>query len=134
MKLTDNKGVDLVLDCVGGTYWQRNLDCLSIDGEWVLYGLMGGGSISGDLLAKILRKRIQLKASTLRTRSNNYKHKLMVDFEQKLLCHFITGKLKPVIDTVYDLNDIGKAHQRMESNLNIGKILLKVYENSNEEL
>lgn len=126
LKLTNNTGVDLVLDCVGASYWQKNIECLGTDGEWVLYGLMGGGSVNGDLLSKLLRKRIQLKTSTLRARSSDYKHELMMDFEKKLLGHFLTGNLKPVIDQVFSLDDIAQAHQRMESNLNFGKILLKV--------
>ena len=69
-KLTLNKGVDVVFDCVGGLYWQKNLDSLNTDGEWILYGTMGGGNVTGDILAKILRKRIHLKSSTLRTRSD----------------------------------------------------------------
>jgi len=131
LKLTNNSGVNLVLDCVGGSYWQKNLDCLSLDGEWILYGLMSGGSVNGDLLAKLMRKRIHLKTSTLRNRSSDYKHKLILDFEKILLGHFETGKLKPIIDQVFNLDDIALAHQRMESNLNFGKILLKV--NNDEE-
>lgn len=137
LKLTNNSGVDLVLDCVGANYWQKNLECLSLDGEWVLYGLMSGGSVNGDLLAKIMRKRIHLKTSTLRNRSSDYKNRLIIDFEKILLGEFITGNLKPIIDEVFNLNDIGLAHQRMESNLNFGKILLKVNydeENINNEL
>ena len=85
---------------------------------------MGGGSVNGDILAKIMRKHIQLKTSTLRTRSSDYKHRLMQDFEQKLMSHFKSGNLEPVIDRVYSLDDIGKAHQRMESNLNMGKLFV----------
>jgi tumor protein p53-inducible protein 3 len=98
----------------------------STDGEWILYGLMGGGSVNGDILAKIMRKRIHLKSSTLRARSSDYKKRLLIDFEQKLMNHFISGNLKPIIDQVFSLEDIAKAHQRMESNLNMGKILLQV--------
>ena len=73
MEITDNTGVDVVFDCVGGTYWQSNLDSLSMDGELILYGLLGGGTVNGDMLTKILRKRIHLKASTLRNRSAEVK-------------------------------------------------------------
>ena len=69
MEITGNTGVDVVFDCVGGTYWQTNLDSLRMDGELILYGLLGGGTVNGDILTKILRKRIHLKASTLRNRS-----------------------------------------------------------------
>ncbi len=67
-KLTDNKGVDVIFDCVGASYWQKNLASLSVDGEWILYGLMGGSAVNGDM-NPVLRKRIHLKASTLRART-----------------------------------------------------------------
>ena len=67
--LSNKRGVDVVFDCVGGTYWQKNTDSLAIDSEWILYGTMGGGNVTGDILSRIQRKRIQLKSSTLRTRT-----------------------------------------------------------------
>ena len=69
LKMTDNKGVDVIFDCVGASYWQKNVASLSLDGEWILYGLMGGSNVNGDILASILRKRIHLKGTTLRARS-----------------------------------------------------------------
>ena len=69
LELTEQRGVDLVFDCVGGEYWEKNLACLGVDGEWVLYGLLSGGRVEGDILARIMRKRIALKATTLRNRS-----------------------------------------------------------------
>ncbi len=68
-ELTGGRGVDVVFDCVGGSYWRQNLESLAVDGEWVLYGLMGGGSVDGDILKEMLRKRIHLKSTTLRARS-----------------------------------------------------------------
>jgi len=68
-ELTGDRGVDVVFDCVGGSYWRQNLESLAVDGEWVLYGLMGGGSVDGDILKEMLRKRIHLKSTTLRARS-----------------------------------------------------------------
>lgn len=69
LNMTENKGVDVVFDCIGGSYWERNSNCLGMDSEWVLYGSMGGNQVNGDILGRILRKRIQLKGTTLRTRS-----------------------------------------------------------------
>ncbi len=68
-ELTGNRGVDVVYDCVGGSYWKENMESLAMDGEWILYGLMGGGSVDGDILKGLQRKRIHLKSTTLRTRS-----------------------------------------------------------------
>jgi tumor protein p53-inducible protein 3 len=69
LNLTGNKGVDVIFDCVGAAYWEKNLDCLAMDGEWVLYGSMGGTNVNGNILGKLLRKRIHLKTTTLRARS-----------------------------------------------------------------
>jgi len=66
---TNNRGVDFLFDCVGSSYWQKNIDSLAIDGNWILYGTLSGGLVNGEILSKILRKRIQLRSSTLRTRS-----------------------------------------------------------------
>lgn len=63
-------GVDIILDCVGATHWEKNLQCLNTDGRWILYGLMGSGEIHGDFLTTLLRKRGNLLASTLRSRSS----------------------------------------------------------------
>lgn len=60
----------MILDCVGGSYWQENSDCIAMDGRWVLYGLMGGKDLNGDILGRILRKRIRIQGSTLRNRSD----------------------------------------------------------------
>jgi tumor protein p53-inducible protein 3 len=69
LNITQNKGVDLVFDCIGESYWEKNANSLGMDSEWIVYGLMGGPNVNGDLLGKILRKRIQIKGTTLRTRS-----------------------------------------------------------------
>ena len=70
----EGNGVQIILDCVGGSYWDENLKSFSVDARWILYGLLGGPSLpdgeSGrELLGKILRKRITLIGTTLRTRS-----------------------------------------------------------------
>jgi tumor protein p53-inducible protein 3 len=118
--------VDVIFDCVGPSYWLRNLEVLRMDGEWILYGLMGAGQVGPDLLARLLRKRIHLKSTTLRTRSNEYKQRLITEFGSKILGHFETGKLKVIIEAIFKMDDIQKAHEMMEANKNIGKILINV--------
>lgn len=132
LNMTENKGVDVVFDCVGGSYLPKNLECLNIDGELILYGLLGGGNVEGNILAQLLKKRIHVKSTTLRGRSIDYKHNLIRDFESKILKHFESKKIFPIIDHIYDLEDIQKAHARMESNQNIGKIILKVRTESDD--
>ena len=69
------KGVNIILDPVGASYWEKNVNSLTVDGRWVLYGLMGGAKIDGPLFGKFLMKRIQLLASTLRARSLDVSNK-----------------------------------------------------------
>ncbi|CAH1798445.1 unnamed protein product [Owenia fusiformis] len=132
LEFTEGKGVDLILDPVGGSYWEKNTAAIALDGRWVLYGSMGGGKVDGDILAKILRKRIQLTGSTLRTRSNQYKAELVKSFEEHTLEHFQSGKLKPIIDTVLPLSKLADAHALMESNKNNGKIVIVVRDDESD--
>ena len=61
----------MILDCVGGSFWEQNAKCLAVDGRWALYGLLGGGEVTGSILRDLLRKRASLIATTLRSRSLN---------------------------------------------------------------
>ncbi|MEQ2189559.1 hypothetical protein GOODEAATRI_026507, partial [Goodea atripinnis] len=63
------KGVNVILDCIGGCNWEKNVNSLAVDGRWVLYGTMGGRALEGDLLGKLLSKRGHLLCSLLRSRS-----------------------------------------------------------------
>ena len=63
------KGADVILDCVGSSFWERNIRSLAVDGRWVLYGLLGGANVTGNLLRDLLKKRGSLIATTLRSRS-----------------------------------------------------------------
>lgn len=60
----------MILDCVGASYWEQNMEAIATDGRWVLYGLLGGSNISGNILAGLLMKRVRLEGSALRSRSN----------------------------------------------------------------
>lgn len=133
LNATDGKGVDIVLDCVGGSMYDTNVNVLAMDGRWVVYGLMGGGNVNGDLLRKVLSKRLAITGSTLRSRSLEYKRELVENFSRLALPLFEAGTLKPVVHTVLSLDDLGQAHQMMESNLNTGKIVLAVDEDESVE-
>lgn len=65
-----DEGVDIVMDCVGASYWEKNFRSIKTDGRWILYGLMGGNKIEGDFLAQVLKKRVRIEGSSLRTRSD----------------------------------------------------------------
>jgi len=125
-KWTNGRGVDIILDCIGGSYSEGNLGSLATDGRWVVYGLMGGAEVSGPVLGGILRKRASLIGTTLRSRSDDYKAQLAASFARDCLAGFSDGRLKPVLDSVFPIEEIAQAHKKMEANTNIGKIVLKM--------
>ena len=86
---------------------------------------MGGPIVKEFNLTKFLGKRIQLNFTTLRSRSDEYKSKLISKFSFDILPGFKSSELTPVIDSIYPVEQIKEAHQRMESNQNIGKIVVK---------
>ncbi|NWQ77035.1 QORX oxidoreductase, partial [Columbina picui] len=129
LAFTKGSGVDLILDCVGGSYWEKNLDCLSTDGQWIVYGLLSGGEVHGDLFARLLSKRASIHTSLLRSRDKEYKERLVKAFTEEVLPHFSEGTsphLQPFVDSVYPLHEIAEAHKLMEENKNIGKIVIKM--------
>ncbi|KAL7379779.1 hypothetical protein ABVT39_005773 [Epinephelus coioides] len=125
---TGGKGANIILDCVGGSNWEQNVNSLATDGRWVLYGTMGGRSVNGDLLGKLLAKRGHLLCSLLRSRSLQYKAELVKAFSHRVLPCFSdqAASLRPVIDSTFNLEDIADAHRHMEANKNTGKIVINV--------
>lgn len=125
LNFTDQKGVDVILDMVGGDYTQKNLDCLATEGRLVLINFMGGENAEIKL-SSILRKRLTITGSTLRARENSFKASLVNEVEKIVWPWITAGKIKPVIDSVHPLNEASDAHKRIESGEHIGKLLLKV--------
>ena len=101
-----------------------------MDGRWVFYGSLGGMDIdcvtnnNAFSLRPLMAKRANLHFSTLRTRSDDYKAKLVKRFSDECIESFEKGDLKPVIDCVINMSEIAKAHEYMEKNENIGKIVI----------
>ena len=126
MSFTKEEGVDVVLDFLAASYFQRNLDVLRADGRLVILALMGGIKAEEVNLAPILRKRIHIKGSTLRARSLAYKVNLTQAFRSFAEPLFSSGVMKPIIDSVYPWTEVAKAHQYMEENRNQGKIVLEI--------
>mgnify|MGYP000035023829 FL=1 len=125
-KLTDGKGVNVIIDFIAAPYFQMNLDSLDVEGRLIMLSLIGGVKPDAVNLAPILRKRLQIIGTTLRARSLKYKMDLTQDLQTHCLPHFASGKLKPIIDSIVPWTEVGQAHQRMESNLNTGKIVLRI--------
>jgi len=126
MEANQGKGVNIILDCVGGTYWRNNADVIAMDGTWVVFGLMGGAEIDGPLFNSILRKRIRLIGTTLRARPLEYKISLTEAFRSNILPLFENGTIHPIVDQELSLLEVQAAHQLMERNENIGKIILRI--------
>jgi putative PIG3 family NAD(P)H quinone oxidoreductase len=123
---TEGRGVDIVLDCVGAPYFEQNLTSLAEGGKLILIGVMGGSSTGSLNLAKILLRRLQILGSTLRFIALADKVELTRAFAAFAMPRFEDGRLKPVVDSVYDWREVAGAHARMEENANIGKIVLRV--------
>lgn len=126
-KTWGESSVNLVLDFIGAPYWQQNLNVLSMDGRLVMLALLGGAK-SELSIGRILRKRLTVKGSTLRNRSRDYKRKLTKEVYQQVFPLIRSGDMYAVIDSEYHWSDAEKARQRMNSNLNAGKIVLRVAE------
>ena len=125
-ELTDGKGVNVIIDFIAAPYFQMNLDSLGLEGRLVMLSLIGGVKPQGVNLAPILRKRLQIIGTTLRARSLQYKMDLTRDLQTHCMPHFASGKLKPIIDSIVPWTEVVQAHERMESNLNTGKIVMRI--------
>lgn len=126
-ELTQQQGVEVILDCVGGEYLQKNLALLKLRGRLVLIGLMGGAKSEIDLTL-VLRKRLRLIGSVLRSRTLAEKIALTAAFKEKVLPLLLNQQIRPVIDSVYPLAEAGEAHAHVAANKNLGKVVLRVAE------
>lgn len=122
---TRKNGVDVIVDCVGAALAEKNHAVLAIGGRWVVVGLLGGSRIELDL-ARLLGRRQTLTGIVLRSRPLPEKAALIRAFRRELLPWFSEGRLKAVIDRVIPWTEVVAAHERMEANQNIGKIVLRV--------
>ncbi|OLN85972.1 Quinone oxidoreductase PIG3 [Colletotrichum chlorophyti] len=122
---TGGKGVDIIIDFVGGSYFQKNLDVAARDARVVLLGLLSGPTIEGANIGPLLFKRIRLEGSTLRSRDVEYQGKLR-DKLEGYVPHFKNGSLKIVIDTVLPWEKVQEAHGLLEANKNSGKIICTI--------
>lgn len=124
-KLTDGKGVDVVLDMVSGEYINRNIQCLADDGRIVIIAQLGGSKATIDT-AQVMRRRLTITGSTLRPRSVAFKTQIAQALQQKVWPLLDAGKIRPVIHATFALAQASDAHAMMEKGENIGKIVLTV--------
>lgn len=123
--ITGGKGVQVVLDMVGGDYLPRNVQCLAEDGRNVTIAVQRG--ISAEInIAMIMMKRLTLTGSTLRARPVAFKTLVAEEIQRVVWPHVEAGKLKPVIDRTFPLAEAAAAHARMEGGDHVGKIVLVI--------
>ena len=123
LRLTDGRGVDVVLDMVAGGYVAKEVQCLAEDGRLVIIAVQGGvqSEINAGL---VLRKRLTITGSTLRPRPMAFKQAIAQACLQRVWPLLEAGKIKPVVHSVFAAADAAKAHALMETNQHVGKIVL----------
>ena len=118
-------GVDLVLDFIGGDYINKNINILNDDGKLVNIGFQNGSKAEINFM-KIMLKRLTITGSTLRIRDNSFKGKVLNDLIKFVFPQIEKGIIKIYIDSIYKLDDVVKAHKRLDEGKHIGKIVLNI--------
>ena len=125
MAFTDDQGVDLVLDCIGGPNLARHIAILKPYGRLVTIGVMGGAEGTLDM-AQVLMKSLTLKGTRLRARSLEEKTELTRQFRDRIWPLLVADKIRPVVDRVFPVSAAAEAHRYVKANRNIGKVVLAV--------
>lgn len=123
--LQHGSGADVVIDFIGAPYFERNLSALAVRGRMVSLATMGGASVALPLQT-VMRKRLHLIGSMLRSRSLAEKIDAIQAFERDVLPALATGELRVPVDKVFPLAEAALAHRYIESNANFGKVILKL--------
>jgi NADPH:quinone reductase-like Zn-dependent oxidoreductase len=122
---TDSRGVDVVLDMIGGSYVARNVQALAVEGRLVMIATQGGNQGEIDVL-RIMQRRLSLMGSTLRARATDYKRRIRDELRAEVWPAFEAGALRPIVDRIFPFAEASQAHAYMESGEHKGKILLAV--------
>ena len=122
-QLTHNKGIDVILDMIGGDYTAPNLQSLADDGRLVFINTMKGKDVNIDL-SVVMRKRLTITGSMLRSREISFKAAIAQNLEKNIWPLLKSGEIKPIIYKVFPADQAAAAHQLMESSEHIGKIVL----------
>jgi NADPH2:quinone reductase len=123
--LSNNKGIDVILDMVGGEYINKNIDLLAEDGRLVFINAMKGFKAEVDFL-KVMQRRLTITGSTLRARPNSFKTKIAENLIKHVWPLIEAGKIKPIIYKTFPLDQAAEAHRLMESSEHMGKIMLEI--------
>jgi putative PIG3 family NAD(P)H quinone oxidoreductase len=120
------RGVDIVLDHIGARYLTRDLEALGVGGRVVFIGSMGGENSAALDVRRLLGKRQQIIGSTLRARPASEKAEIVAAFLQRFGDDLEGGRIRPVVDSVYPIEEVAEAHRKMASSEHFGKIVLRV--------
>jgi NADPH2:quinone reductase len=126
-RLTYGKGVDVILDMIGGNYTPLNINCLAEEGRLVMINTMQGKDVMIDLAA-IMRKRLTITGSTLRARDSDFKGAIAQNLQKTIWPLLASGEIKPIIYKVFNAAEAAQAHQLMEDSTHMGKIVLRFNE------
>jgi putative PIG3 family NAD(P)H quinone oxidoreductase len=124
-RITAGRGVDIVLDMVGGDYLPRNLLCLAEEGCHVSIAVQRGAKAELPIW-QVMAKRLTLTGATLRARDAAFKASVAAELRREVWPHLDAGTIRPVIDSTFPLAAAADAHRRMESGSHVGKIVLSV--------
>ena len=123
--ITGKRGVDVVLDIVGGDYFEKNLRCLALEGRLLLIAFLQSSRVNVDV-RHVMARRLTITGSTLRASPTKRKAEIAISLREKVWPLFDAGKLKQVVHRVFPLAEAAAAHALMESGAHIGKIMLEV--------
>lgn len=124
-ELTKGRGVDVILDMVGGDYIPRNVKALANDGRLVQIAFLDGPKVTLNF-AQVMTKRLTITGSTLRPQSDIAKTRIADSLKSEVWPLFSSGRIVPVMDSEFPLGQASEAHRRMESSAHVGKIVLKI--------
>ena len=122
---TDGRGVDVIVDFIGAPNLERNVRSMNYGGRPVEVGIMSGAADAKLPLDLILYRHLRIIGTVMKSREQSVKHAMVARFGEAWLQHFASGKIRPVIDSIYALADAPQAHRRMETGASFGKIILR---------
>jgi len=125
-RLTDGRGIDVVLDMVGAPYFVRNLRCLAMDGRLVQIAFLQGAKVEGFDLTPVMVRRLTITGSTMRPRTTAQKGVIAAALRDQVWPVLAAGRCPPAIFATFPLAEVGRAHALMESSAHVGKIMLRV--------
>lgn len=119
----EGKSINVVLDIIGDTYFEKNMRLLNIEGRLIYINAMQGAKVTLNIM-EVMRKRLTISGSTLRNRDISFKHSLCFEVEKHVWPKLKNGQFKPIIDRTFSYENVVDAHRYMESSQHFGKIVL----------